>query len=342
MALVAGAGWHLRVPLHLGLQRRPQALPATLVGLGTLLTLAAAGLWLGGLMRRRAWVRRTARLAGLRSLEGPPLARRLAAALPDPLEWLARPLLRTSFGRRWADDWQEAGLGEKPSRFLLLLTLSALVGGWLGWRIAGPLLAVALAALGPLPVRRLVADRAKQARRRFGEQLPQALDALAAGLAAGLSFPQAVAYAAEELPQPVAGAMARLARRIHLGHPVEQALRSLQKEHSEEMLTLAVDGIILQRRFGGDLVALLEETAALLRERVELAREVRAVTVQGRLSGLVIGLLVPVSAGILLTANPRYIDVLFDTVVGQALLALALLLQVIGWMVISRLLRIEY
>jgi tight adherence protein B len=71
-------------------------------------------------------------------------------------------------------------------------------------------------------------------------------------------------------------------------------------------------------------------------------REVRAVTAQGRLSGWVVGGLVPASAVILLLSNPRYIDVLFNTLPGQALLVLALLLQLVGWLIISRLVQLDY
>ncbi len=108
------------------------------------------------------------------------------------------------------------------------------------------------------------------------------------------------------------------------------------------MTALAVEGILLQRQYGGDLVRLLGETADLLRMRLELEREVRAVTSQARLSGAVVAGLVPVSASLLLVTNPTYIDVLFETLPGQILLVVALILQLSGWAVLSRLVRIRY
>jgi tight adherence protein B len=194
----------------------------------------------------------------------------------------------------------------------------------------------------PLLPRALVAGRAQAGRRQFGEQLPAALDTLAAGLAAGLSFHGALDFANEELPEPIAGAFRHLSRRISLGHPVEAALRDLHAQRGDEGLALVVEGIALQRRFGGDMVRMLNELADLLRARLELEREVRAVTTQGRLSGYIIGGLVPVSAGMLLILNPRYVDVLFDTLIGQALVVIALLLQLAGWIIISRMIRFRY
>lgn len=262
--------------------------------------------------------------------------------MPDPLEWLARPVLNSSWGSSFGSDWQQAGLGVKPSRGLLL-ALAALLAGWLfGVRIAGPVLALALLLVAPLAPISAIRAVAESKRSRYDEQLPMALDALAAGLSAGLSFPQAVHFAAGELPEPMSEVMARISRRLQLGIPVEVALQALPEARLGEMMVLAVEGIALQRQFGGDLVRMLNETADLLRERVELDREVKAVSSQGWLSGAVVAALVPVSAALLLATNPAYIDVLFNTLVGQILLVGALLLQLAGWAVLSRLVRIEY
>ena len=293
-------------------------------------------------MLHTAWRRRTAQVAGLRALEPEAGWRRLLRRFPDPLERLSRPLLQTAWGRRLADEWLDAGLGKKPSRFLVLLVLAASGGGLLGVRIGGPVLGAALGLAAPVLPWQWVARRAEAARRAFGDQLPHALDVLASGLAAGLSFQQAVEYTAAETRAPVSVALKRLTRWMSLGHSTEDSMRHLLQTVPEESLALAIEGIELQRQVGGDLVSMLESTAGLLRERVELEREVRAVTAQGRLSGVVIAALVPVSAGILLSANPRYIDVLFDSLIGQLLLAFALALQLAGWAVISRLMRVRY
>jgi tight adherence protein B len=168
------------------------------------------------------------------------------------------------------------------------------------------------------------------------------LDSISSGLAAGLSFQQAVEFSLQELPDPVAAEMARLWRRMALGFPVEEALHSLLQERQEESLGLVIEGIVLQRQFGGDQVRLLEEMSDILRERVELEREVHAVTIQGRLSAYVVAALVPVSAGLLLIFNPRYVDVLFETLPGQVLLIIAMLLLLVGWWVISHMMRMRY
>jgi len=342
MAMVAAAGWFGRVGLTRLASERPASLPGFFVAATTAAFILALTLWVEHDALRLAWRARTGDRLRLETLAPPSPLVRWLKSLPDPLEAATRPLLRLPPVQRMVQDWIDAGLGSKASRPILLLILAGLLGWMSGSRIAGPLFGVALALVLPLAPRAWIAGRADAGRRRFGEQLPLVMDSLASGLSAGLSFQQAVAYAAEELPRPASSALRTLSYRLALGFPLEQALTSLLDLYPEESLGMVVDGINLQRQFGGDLVRMLSETGARLRERIELEQEVRAVSAQGRLSGWVLAGLVPVSAGMLLLSNPRYIDVLFDTWVGQSLLVFSLLLQLAGWAVISRLVRIAY
>jgi tight adherence protein B len=339
--LAAAAGWLRRETLARLVSERTAIPAAFLAAAASAVFILAVTLWADHGALRIAWRARTHELLGIRS--GSPTRPALwLRRLPDPLEVMTRPLLRFPPVLRLVRDWRDAELGSKASRpFLLLVAVGSM--GWLvGARIAGPLFGVALGLCLPLAPRAWIAGRAETARRRFGEQLPQVLDALASGLSAGLSLAQAVDYAAEELARPASAALRTLSLRLALGIPMERALASLLDAHPDDAFPLVVDGIALQRQFGGDLIRMLSETGARLRERIEVEQEVRAVTAQGRLSGWVLAALVPVSAALLLLSNPRYIDVLFDTWIGQSLLVLSLMLQLAGWAVISRLVRIAY
>ncbi len=342
IAAVAAGAWLGRGELTRLALGRPASLPAFFLASTLAVLILALTLWVEHDALRLAWRARTGNLLRLGELAPPPTLVRWLRRLPDPLEAVARPLLKFPPVERIVQDWRDAGLGSKASRPILLLIATGGLGWLGGLRMAGPLFGLALGLSLPLAPRAWIAGRAEAARRRFGEQLPLVMDALASGLSAGLSFQQAIAYAAEELPRPASLALRTLTYRLALGIPVESALIRLLDSYPEESLGMVVDGLILQRQFGGDLVRMLAETGARLRERVELEREVRAVTAQGRLSGWVLAALVPVSAGMLLLSNPRYIDVLFDTWIGQSLLVLSLMLQLAGWAVISRLVRIAY
>lgn len=342
LVLITLVVWIWRRDLYQLYQERTALIPATFIAVAVVIIVMLIGLWIEHIVQRRFWLNRAERLVELEDLTPPTGLERLQRRFPDPLERLLRPILKTGLGRGLSDDWRTSHFGRRGSRYLLLLGMVGILGGFVGYRIGGLIIGLAIGFILPLIPMQVVKGRAAANRRRFGERLPQALDSIAAGLAAGLSFPQAVEYAARESPEPLDTALARVSRRISLGHPVDETLRKLHEDHPEESLALIVDGIALQRQFGGDLVAMLDETATLLRERVELDREVRAVTSQGRLSGWVVAALVPVSAGLLLFSNPVYIDVLFETVIGQALVVIALVLQLGGWWIISRMVRIRY
>jgi tight adherence protein B len=294
-----------------------------------------------GLTSRQV-VLRTEEVTGLYPLRTASKWKRLRSRIPNPVEWIAKHLGSTRYGQVLRQDLVDLGWGTKLSRVFTMMLISTLFVGWAGMRMAGWLLAISLALTAFLLLRSAMSAMANTARRRLALQIPHILESLASGMSAGLSFQQSVAFASNELPEPSAGLMQRLKFRMDLGHPVEVAVRTLTEAHSEEALALAIDGIILQRQFGGDLIAHLEEAAALLHERLELEQEVRSITAQGRLSGWVVGALVPVSAVILLTFNPQYINILFDTFIGQLVLVTVILLQLVGWALISRLIRIRY
>ena len=341
IAVVATA-WFSAPSLSQWLAHRPAGLPAFFVACAVALLVLTLTLWVEHNALRVAWRARTAELLHVDRLAPPSTVVSWLQRLPDPLEAAFGLLARLPFLRQVAEAWTEAGLGKKVSRPILVLAAAAALGWFIGSRIGGPLLGAALALSLPLAPRAWIVGRAESVRRRFGEQLPGLMDSLASGLAAGLSLQQAVAFAAEELPVPASNAMKTLDHRLALGIPFEEAISSLLDRYPEESFGMVVDAVNLQRRFGGDLVRMLSETGARLRERVELEQEVRAVTAQGRLSGWVLAALVPVSAGLLLASNPRYIDVLFDTWIGQVLLVISLALMLAGWAVISRLVRIAY
>jgi tight adherence protein B len=318
--LITAAIWIWRQELFLLYQERTALIPATFVAIAIAILVMLMGLWIEHAVQRRFWLTRAEVRAGVEDLAPPTSLEKLQQRFPDPLERLMFPILKTRIGERLSNEWIDSRIGRRPSRYLLLLGVTAVAGGFAGFRIGGLIIGLAIGLMLPLLPLQFVRGRAAERRRRFAEQLPQALDAIAAGLAAGLSFPQAVEYSADEVPDPIDVAIARLARRISLGQPIDEALQQMHVDHPEESLALVVDGISLQRQFGG----------------------VRAVTSQGRLSGWVVAGLVPVSAGLLLLSNPVYIDILFDTVIGQILVVIALVMQLGGWWIISRMVRIRY
>lgn len=259
-----------------------------------------------------------------------------------PLERRLAPLFRGASGQALLSVWRDAGFGGRAVGLLCALLLAAAVGylpGYLLTRRA--LLGSFTAFLAWIGLAVLVYGRARAQRRRFGDQFPDVLDRLSDALQAGFSLPQAMSFIVPNLLEPSAGEMARLSAQIELGLPVDDALIELYRRRPGEDVRLLVEGLTLQRQVGGDMPAMMRQMAAFVRQRVELEREVRTLTAQGRLSAMVIALLVPVSLGVL-SMFPGYTAVLFQTTVGNLVLITAGMLELVGAALVVRLIRIDY
>jgi tight adherence protein B len=237
--------------------------------------------------------------------------------------------------------WRDAGFGSQPLGLLLGL-VGILGGGFLigfsltnRWLLSGFIVCLLLIGFFTL-----LYSRARMQRQLFHDQFPDVLDRLADSLQAGFSLPQAIAFIIPNLSQPSSSEMERISGQIKLGFTVDQALRDLYERRPSEDVRVLVEGLTLQRQVGGNMAAMMREMADLVRKRVEFENEVQTMTAQGRLSAVVIALLVPVSLG-LLSLFPGYTDVLFNTTIGNLVLITAGILELIGAAIVSRLIRIE-
>lgn len=195
-----------------------------------------------------------------------------------------------------------------------------------------------LVALTP----RLFLHAAKQNRlRRFHHQLGDAIVLIANSLRAGYSFLQAVEMVSREMPAPIGEEFMRLLKELNLGIPTEEALINLAKRVESDDLDLVVTAVLIQRQSGGNLAEVLDNISHTIRERVKIKGQIRTLTAQGRFSGVIVSLL-PVGLGLFLfIVNPSYILQLFQNPIGWLMLALAAWGQIIGALIIKKVITIE-
>jgi tight adherence protein B len=220
---------------------------------------------------------------------------------------------------------------------------------WIGVWVAGGLAAawvvgpgVALVfTIGGLAARYVVRRRRGiRARRLVADQLADAVSATAAGLRAGLSLPQSLAYARDEAEEPLRSDLSGLVDAIDVGVPIAEALDRWADEGTEDARLLA--GVLdLHRRSGGDLPSVLDGLAVTLRERRAAHREVRALTAQARLSGVILGLL-PIGffAFLMLTSRNEMLEAI-ATPLGAAALGIGLGLELLAFLWIRHLLEVR-
>jgi tight adherence protein B len=196
------------------------------------------------------------------------------------------------------------------------------------------------AVLGALPL--AWAHRRKVRRtERFERAFPAALDVLTGALRSGLALPAAIQVVAEECADPVATEFTILFEETRLGVDTRDALRNLAERVDSRELHLFVIAVLLQRETGGNLAEILDGAAHVIRERIRILGDVRALTAQARLSAGILSVLPVGLAVFILATAPDYLGVLLRESFGRWMLAGAAALQVVGYLLMRRIARIE-
>jgi tight adherence protein B len=182
---------------------------------------------------------------------------------------------------------------------------------------------------------------AKRRRSKFATQLPDMLQLLAGSLRAGYSLMQGVDAVALEVSDPMGQELRRVLAEARLGRALEDALDEAAERMGSADFSWAVMAVGIQREVGGNLAELLDTVADTMIQRERLRREVRSLTAEGRVSAIILGIL-PVGLGIMMYAvNREYIEKLFNTGVGQAMLGGSVALAVAGFYWMQKIVDIE-
>lgn len=236
-----------------------------------------------------------------------------------------------------------AGLMLRGSEFLVICLGTALAGAlalfvFTKGKGAFALLGAAVGYWLPFLVLRVKIDRRTKA---FNDQLGDALILIANSLLTGYSFLQSIDMVAREMPAPISQEFSRVLKEMNLGVTTEDALNNLAKRVDSDDLDLVITAVLIQRQVGGNLAEVLNNIANTIRGRIKIKGEIKTLTAQGRISGLVVGCL-PFGLGLVLYAlNPEYIQPLFSQPAGQAMLAAALVSQMIGIIFIRKIVNID-
>ncbi len=275
---------------------------------------------------RQLWREELAREPAI--LVSSPEKRRLDIKWPVPtriLSFWERLLYQTGLSGRLAD--------------LALVTLILSVGlPAAAFGLGAPALACPVigAAAGGAPTLWLLYHRARL-RERFLQQLPSAIDLMVSVLKSGHSIPQAVRAVAEEAPVPCGAEFRDVLQRLNLGQTLPASLLISAQRLESFDLDLITKAVAIQSEVGGSLAELLEKTNGTIRDRIKLARQVKALTAQSRLSALIVGVMPFILAFLLESMSPGYLTPLVTTETGKTLFVLAVVLQLAGIVIMTRL-----
>ncbi len=221
----------------------------------------------------------------------------------------------------------------------ILLSAAAFPGlGLLKWGLFGALVGGGLGIWLPF---KFLAFMKRRRLGKFENQLPEALELLGRGLRAGHAFTSSLQLVATEMGPPIGPEFFQTYKENNHGLDLNDALLNLCRRVDLQDLRFFTTAVMIQRETGGNLAEILEKIAALIRERFKLRSQIKALTAEGRLSGVVLSLLPPATALGLLFMNPDYIMLLWQTPKGRTMAMIALAFQALGIFTIRRIVKIK-
>jgi len=236
----------------------------------------------------------------------------------------------------------QADLPLRGEEFLFLNLLLALGAPFFIWLLLSNVSMMVLGGLFFLISPWLYLEQVRQKRlHSFNGQFADSLAVMTNSLRAGYSLLQAIEMVAREMPPPISDEFGRALREMQLGTTTEAALSNLSRRVGSEDLDLMLTALLIQRQIGGNLAEILDNIAETIRERVRIKGEIKTLTAQGRISGLIIGLLPVAILFVLFLISPSYVSVLFTEPLGLALLGGAACGEVLGVLIIHRIVDIR-
>ena len=259
-----------------------------------------------------------------------------------PLPLVDRLVSETGAGTWLAKLIEQSGSKTGVSAVILMAGLlglvtalggAALVGGGLGF-LPGFMFGAAI----PFVV--LMRKRTVRLR-KFEEQFPEALDLLSRAIKAGHAFQTAMGMVAEEGAEPMGPEFRKTFEEQNYGLPLKDALNNLAIRMPLLDVRFFVTAVLIQRETGGNLSEILDNLAYVVRERFKILRQVRVYTAHGRFTGYVLLALPAVLMIVLSFINPDHMNLLFRERMGLYMLMGAGVMQIIGYLWIKQVIKIE-
>lgn len=271
--------------------------------------------------------------------DAPQLVKR---ATEGALPGLDRMAARTAGGSALGRLIEQTGMKISVSTVLLLSVLLGIVFAIVAASTIRLLVApIAGALLGMAAPFMFLRHRKNSRLKKFEEQFPEALDLLSRAIRAGHAFTTAMGMVADEALDPVGPEFRKTFDEQNFGLPLKDALNAMTERVPLLDVRFFVTAVLIQRETGGNLSEILDNLAHVVRERFKILRQVRVYTAHGRLTGYVLMALPAALAIALSFINPEHINLLFTERMGQMMVTAAIIMQIVGYLWIKRVVKIE-
>jgi tight adherence protein B len=237
---------------------------------------------------------------------------------------------------------RQADLKITVYRFVISSLIAGFVAGLIIFFITGSLMAMLLMTMIVIsaPLFFVLHKRTRRFN-TFLEQLPDALELMVRSLQAGHSFSSALQMVATEMPDPIAREFGKTYEEQNLGLNIKAALENLVERVPVLDLKLCVTAVLIQREIGGNLSEVLRNISHTIRERFRIQGEIRVKSAQARLSGYIVSALPFFLFFWINMVNPAYMKTLYDHPYGVYILGTGVVMQVVGWLIIRKIVSIQ-
>jgi tight adherence protein B len=210
------------------------------------------------------------------------------------------------------------------------------------WFFSGSvILAFVLSAVTLVLPRIILTAALRRRTERFDAQWPDALAAIAGALRSGASIGIALKNYVEDAPAPMSQELSLVLREHRMGLPLNQALDALNQRMPTESVELVTTLLAVGHASGGSLADLLERLSANLRARQHVTGKIHVLTAQGKMQAWVMGALPILLLAALSLIDPDSVQLMFLSDIGQCMLGVMLMLEVLGIVWLRRILTIE-
>lgn len=228
-----------------------------------------------------------------------------------------------------------------PRQMLILNVASMLLLGGMSYVLVNPLVAIGMFIFGFFLPMLLVKHYRTRRIKKFNTQLVDALQAMANAFKAGLTFQQSIEHVAREAQPPLAQEFGLFVKEAKLGVPLEEALVNMARRVGSDDLELVVTATNISRQLGGNMAEMFETLSTTIRERFRLEGKIDALTSQGKLQGWVVGAMPLVLGMVLNYMRPDLMQPMLDHLFGYVLVAAICVMEILGMLIIRRIVNID-
>lgn len=238
---------------------------------------------------------------------------------------------------------ETAGITISGDEYLRLWIMAALIPSVLVILFGGSgITALAVSVLGIMIPPVLVGNAKKKKAALFDKQLGEALLIMSNSLRAGYTFQQSMDSIARDMQPPISDEFKLVIREIDMGAPMETALKHMVERTQNDDVNILVSAVLISSQVGANLADVLDNISGTIKGRLEMKEQVQVLTAQGRLSGLIVGGIPIFLFLMFMIINPSYIGGFISTPLGIGMLMIGVVMEVLGFIVINRMIDIKY